>query len=125
MLLTRVWTAMSSKMQSSSSIAQAKRVVQQLRREACIERIKVPFHSHLFTTASVPGQFVNRFLAGVQGLVRPDAVLWRACQERPVAHGHPGLRKSFQGQEAVHRVVRKHKPPAALLWILMWGKKSQ
>nr|XP_046247851.1 guanine nucleotide-binding protein G(I)/G(S)/G(O) subunit gamma-12 isoform X1 [Scatophagus argus]XP_046247852.1 guanine nucleotide-binding protein G(I)/G(S)/G(O) subunit gamma-12 isoform X1 [Scatophagus argus] len=34
-------TAMSSKMQSSSSIAQAKRTVQQLRIEAGIERIKV------------------------------------------------------------------------------------
>uniref|UniRef100_A0A3Q3WVF0 Guanine nucleotide-binding protein subunit gamma n=1 Tax=Mola mola TaxID=94237 RepID=A0A3Q3WVF0_MOLML len=33
--------AMSSKMQSSSKIAQARRTVQQLRREACIEKIKV------------------------------------------------------------------------------------
>ncbi|XP_075879057.1 guanine nucleotide-binding protein G(I)/G(S)/G(O) subunit gamma-12 isoform X2 [Nelusetta ayraudi] len=32
---------MSSKMQSSSSLAHHKRVVQQLRREACIDRIKV------------------------------------------------------------------------------------
>lgn len=38
---TRVRTAMSSKMQSSSSLAHHKRVVQQLRREACIDRIKV------------------------------------------------------------------------------------
>lgn len=38
---TRDWTAMSSKMQSSSSLAHHKRVVQQLRREACIDRIKV------------------------------------------------------------------------------------
>ncbi|KAI3369094.1 hypothetical protein L3Q82_026064 [Scortum barcoo] len=34
-------TAMSSKLQSSSSIAQARRTVQQLRIEASIERIKV------------------------------------------------------------------------------------
>uniref|UniRef100_A0A8C9ZZL6 G protein subunit gamma 12 n=1 Tax=Sander lucioperca TaxID=283035 RepID=A0A8C9ZZL6_SANLU len=34
--------ALSSKMQSSSSIAQARRMVQQLRIEASIERIKVP-----------------------------------------------------------------------------------
>ena len=36
-------TAMSSKMQSSSSIAQARRTVHQLRIEASFDRIKVPF----------------------------------------------------------------------------------
>lgn len=37
---------MSSKMQSSSSIVQARRTVQQLRIEASIERIKVCLQSH-------------------------------------------------------------------------------
>lgn len=43
--------------------------------------------------------------AGVQGLVGPDALLCGARQERPAAHGRPGLRKPLQGQEAVHGSV--------------------
>lgn len=45
--------------------------------------------------------------AGVQGLVGPDALLCGARQERPAAHGHPGLREPLQGQEAVHGSVSR------------------
>lgn len=44
-------------------------------------------------------------LPGVEGLGRPDELLQRAGQERPPAHGHPGLRQSLQGQKALHYIV--------------------
>lgn len=110
-------TAMSSKMQSSSSIAHARRTVHQLRVEASIERIKVPFlysvvhMSRLlyFYSVHVLGRspLWTGFSAGVQGFIWPDALLCRTRQEWPAADGHPRFRKPFQGQEALHCSVEE------------------
>lgn len=118
--------AMSSKMQSSSSIAQARRTVQQLRIEASIERIKVWFFSWpLILSALLRHECVcTDFFAGVQGFIRPNALLWRTRQERPAAHGHRRFRESFQGQEALHCFVGGHlRYYCCFLFWLSRGKK--
>lgn len=48
------------------------------------------------------------FFAGVQGFIRPDALLWGARQERPAANGRPRLREPLQGQAALHGFVEQH-----------------
>lgn len=84
---------MPSKMHNAGRVAHARRMVQQLRIEASIERIKVPLYSQSLALLSAPRvhffsvwcEFV--FPVGVQGFVGPDALLWGTRQERPAAHG--------------------------------------
>lgn len=89
-----VWTAMSSK--SSSSLAQARRLVQQLRREACIERIKVCFYSLLSTPLSFLDQCVDWLLcrcprhhqtscATVESMPRMTHCLWASPPQKTLS----------------------------------------
>lgn len=120
---------MSSK-SSSSTVAHARRVVQQLRLEARIERIKVrPPLPLLMPRQTTPFKFSSR-PSGLQSFSRTDALLQRTCQKRPAAQGHPGLRESLQGQKNLQYIVaapsrrapRNHSiinPDAALILMLI------
>lgn len=57
---------------------------------------------------------------GLQGLVRPHALLQWARQIRPSPHGRPGFRKSLQRQETVRYSVRRPSEDfkAAPKWII-------
>lgn len=94
-------TTMSSKMQSSSSIAQARRTVQQLRREACIERIKVPCSSQSFTRHSRCPSLVCGLISLQVSKASSDLV--RYCGEHaksdPLLMGIPASENPFKDKK--------------------------
>lgn len=100
---------MSSKMQSSSSIAHARRTVHQLRVEASIERIKVPFYIQSFTclqcSTSTPCMFEVDHPCGLVSLQvsKASSDLMRYCAEHakndPLLMGIPASENPFKDKK--------------------------
>lgn len=95
---------MSSKMQSSSSIVQARRTVQQLRIEASIERIKVCLqsHSHNYDCSTFFFRRLVYLLISLQ-VSKASSELMRYCGEHakndPLLMGIPASENPFKDKK--------------------------
>lgn len=96
------WATAAMASNNTASIAQARKLVEQLKMEANIDRIKVRCWCHRwFFWGGVCSEFSPdwELCLGVESSGRPDVILWSPRQRGPPAHASASFREPLQGEK--------------------------